>query len=528
MRWNRLPKLPAASDLREAACLLILSAAMIFSVLNIGVHRLAEPLWGPINHGLSPDSNEYISISLAGIRVHDVDTGGELQRVTWRSPWLELFRKRTSEFAEDYPHIADYRSPNPRRNYTIEIMGAILREDSEARVTVEVSPTNRYVIGNFPAGYAVWWNRSTNETKVHYFTHHLPLRCFLDEPQDRIYFECLRIPKPLFQPTPSEWSLSISSNRSNYLSRTLDVIEFRLSDAMELATYRDRAMGAPVDNNPQLRLVADENGENLALQHWNEFPRGEPLLVNLLPVEGIPDLGDCRAERTSDGVTLLEASEKGIFELKLGHCQSTRRLVQKATALSGLAPFRSAGLYFYQDDAASHLVIHNFDKRGSARCFDISWQPRWRDAIDRNRSSAAVTRIANEYGQVLDLPRTTEGRGKAHQISLEPYPSTFAASLFVSVGAFGIWLLNAWRSKTLLRSNSWLVLVVGCIWPVVCWLVDLSLELPGAHILFVALNTVILSLCTGSFFTRGSLARTTLLATTTLIAMLFVNSFRSY
>ena len=63
LKWIRQVRLPKWTDIREALCLFTLSAAMIFSVLNIGVHRLTEKLWTPISIGLSPDGKEYYSIS---------------------------------------------------------------------------------------------------------------------------------------------------------------------------------------------------------------------------------------------------------------------------------------------------------------------------------------------------------------------------------------------------------------------------------------------------------------------------------
>lgn len=517
MRTLPLPKLPPFSDIRECVCLLVLCGAMIFSVLNIGVHRLAERLWEPINHGLSPDGKEYASISLAGLRVHNVETGKESDRVTWLSP-LETWQMRIDYGIEPHTHIAHHRADAV--NFEVNNWQGHRGEKSEARVTVEISISGRYIVGKFPAGYAVWWDRHTDKVKVLYFADHLPLRCFIDEAKNRFHFESLRIPKPLFQLNASEqpeWDYL-----PNYLGRSLDVQEFRLTDAEMIGDYTDRACGAPVDNSPQLRLVADKQGENLALETWRDFPHGEPNVETLPSVNGILEVADCRAETGKDGVRLLESTEQGIFESELSHCQSIRTLIHKNVEPSSIAPLRTRGAYFCQNEGFSCLAIRLLDPEGRTRLVNIDRQLRWRDVLCKSDENASVVRLANETGLVLDVPIELEGPGRSRQIDLEPYPHKVLISVCTALVAYSVWLFHAIRTSTLIRSNGWLVLVAGGVWPLVCWLTNVALEFRGILVLFLAISTLLLCLSSSALLVRGSLIRTVAIALTTLIALAFV------
>ncbi len=509
-----LLKLPPAAEVREAICLLLLCAAMIFSVLNIGVHRLAEPRWEPINHGLSPDGKEYISISLAGMRVHDVETGRETQRVTWRSPWSDLWSGEVH--ADQLAHIAEGRderntNPNP---------WVATKETTEARVTLQVSESKRYVIGKFPAGYAVWWDRHSGNVCVHYFNEHLPLRCFVDERRNHFHFECLRIAKPLFQHNTSH--LPEDASDTTYLGRTLDVIEFRLSDSQKMQETRDLRIGAPISGDYRRRLVSIDNSKALELQEWTDFPQGSPSRHTLAPTKGLEEIGDCRAERTENGVRLIEARKEGLYESHLAQSSSKPNLHPAKGATIELAPFQSRGVYLHSENGQESIVIEQFNGGVCDRFYKIESALRWRDQECQNSAGREIIRVANEVGRVDDLPQNKQSEAISRRLRITPYPTAFALSLGSVVAAFAIWLAHTRATSTTLAGNGWLICLMACAWPMHCWLADLAMSLQSARIVFAGECGVALSLCAACMFLRGFVLRPCILATAIAVTLLLI------
>jgi hypothetical protein len=510
------------TELREVACLVLLSGAMVFAVLNIAVHRLSEDQWKPLNHGLSPDGKEYVSISLAGLRIHDVASGKETARVSWLSPWKKLLDGDLFWYGEP-AHIADLRADDLgfSNRWT-----AIPEERSESRVTIVMSDSGRYVIGKFPAGYALWWDRKFDRVKIHYFDAHLPLRCFVNEAHDQFHFESLQIGKPIFQRNEREWPSADMDFSSNYLGRPLDVQLFRLSDGEKLADYPGRANGAPVNNNPNLRLVADRKAERLTLESWTAFPDGQLKIESLQSVAGIPDLGDCRAETSRNGVKLLEASEEGIFESTLGSQQSSRTLLHKKSKTCGIAPFQTPGVYFCQFEGATFLAMQLPGEQARTRYIDFDPALRWRDVICTSLKAQSVLRIANEEGAILDLPRESTTEVSQKQMRLAPYPYAFAVSLLASAVALVLWAINAWKSKTLFCFQGALVFCVGIAWPLVCWFSDLAFGSFGhinrPRLFLTAVCTLLLALCIASLVSHPHKRRPICLAVATAASYLLI------
>jgi hypothetical protein len=464
MRWNFLPKLPTLVDLREGVCLLLLCGAMVFSVLNIGVHRLAEPLWKPINHGLSPDGKEYVSISLAGLRVHDVETGRETQRVTWRSPW-ECVDWPRSEFSPDNAYLFEGRDEST--SFSDEY-----GREHEARVTTDLSLSKRFVIGKFPGGCSLWWDRKLNQVQVRCFPENLLLRCFVDEPSDRYWLECIKYPRPVVIRKTMDRVRDFHTD--SLLARTTDVWEMRLSDNAQLALHSDLKLGAPVNNDFRLRLVAERGGENPQLLLWKKFLRGEPAATPLATHWFLGELEECqisyqdgqiRIDQFEDRLTLPHADIADLGDL-------SPRMLKYQKSPDRSCPSTVGAIQSYLNEP--YLGILQADRPNEYRFSAIEFNDRLRDVLCIDNNGQNVLRAADEEGRVFDIPTTASGASKRRKMWLAPYPYAFLFSLTAFGLATVVWIANAAARRSLLDPHGWFVLLVVFLWPLFCWATEQS------------------------------------------------------
>ena len=458
MRWRQVFNAQPASDLLEAACLLILCAAMTFSVLNIGVHRLAEPLWKPINHGLSPDGKEYVSISIAGMRVHDVQSGRETQRVTWRWPWSEQDWP-ISGSANVYEYLfadrdggVEYRESNGRAN--------------EAKVTIEISNSKRFAVGNFPGGCTVWWDRFAKRTSVANFPEHLLLRCYVDEANDRYWLECIRYPATKIARKTASRIMELQTEA--LLSRKTDVWEMRLRDNTRVALYSDLSLGSPIAGDFRTRLVADSNGQNVRVIHWDEFLEPDASEVPYSAHWFLGNLDDCQIYMQGETVVIDQETNRLLIHPR--QQQELGALVRRPTPkeINFRDELSTPGAQVgYFDDRV--IGIRQSDQPDQYRFQCISYSDRIRDTRCRDAQSHEILRAADENGQVWDTPITKEGVVSSRLLALAPYPWIFPKSLALFGLAAAIWIASAAAHQSLIKSHGWFVLFCCAAWPLFCW-----------------------------------------------------------
>jgi hypothetical protein len=517
-RW--LPKPPPLADVRECACLLLLCGAMIFSVLNIGVHRLAERLWEPINHGLSPDGKEYVSISRAGLRVHDVETGRETQRVTWKSPWGEQEISQPG-FGPEPAYIFEGRDESTNYDWH--------GNELESKLTTEISPSKQFVIGKFPGGCVLWWDRLNKRVRVQCFPEHIILRCYIDEGNDRYLLECIRYPKTFIQRACLKEPDAVSAE--SLLGRRIDIFEFRLGDNAQLATFPDLRVGAPVDHDFQIRLVAEFDGTKPILQHWRDFPRGEPETTLLAPCEGLSEIADCQISLHA-GSVLIDEEEKRIILPPLSFASEGRveiRELQRSSMISNSMKTPRAVNTYRDQNLLGYEVV---ESPGEYRFCDIEYFDRLRDLLCRDAADRQVLRAADEHGRVWDLPTSRYERPIRRQLRMKPYPFSFAISLASVASAWSIWSLNAAWSRTLLNARGWFVILVSAIWIPLNWGVEIAVDDGGiavaARLLVAACCGLLLSLSTALVVSRGPGWRPACVALVLILAIYFNCAFGNH
>jgi hypothetical protein len=458
LRWS-----PSAFRSRRGIADAIVSVALgvilSASLWVFTAYRLNEPNWRPQAHDLSEDGRLYLTISPAGLRMHEVATGAEIDRYSFQTPWQILAARPEPPTQELHPF--DAIEPESRW-IDATGYGVYVREDQKR---IEISPSGRYAAIFAPAGYLMIWDRESRRLKTISEPRFRFSAFSFDEEQDRLLIEGAYQSLPIPQ---GEWAMSFEPEEGapvepEEATFSVDVLVYRLSSLERIDYRRADYAGVRINDDRNLRMIYDEPNDELRVSACDDFPYGSQKVLHRVQLKG------------------LHSYARGAF------CKGSPRWAdgrfyfanRSASAIAFHSDFTSKGMprkfrlppeidnceldWFGDGSATIHGIdsglplLATWDEDHSVALFEVPDETFHNAVVMKSHTGERRLRVAGTSGLVFDLPIGKEGKIESRKTQMAVHPNALYAMLMAIVLSSLAWSIWAALTRTLIYRGGWLV-----------------------------------------------------------------------
>jgi hypothetical protein len=415
--------------------------------------------WQPVVHRLSEDGTIYLSLNLEGIRLHDAATGEEIDRTVFGGP----LPQNVSEYGETARvlHPIELRAPeggewNQRAFRSGHELGRVL---DYGRSRIKISPSKRYVLASFPAGYFLLWDRTKGAVRLHAEPEYLFEAVTIDESQDRLLIEAVpRGGEPLIV---TEKTPAVGDDEALNEQVSLRVLIYRLSDLNRLEVVDTEAAGKRIGDDPNLRLVYDEDAEEYRVKRCDEFPFGsERVILRFKPRQlWSGDNPEFEVRRIDGDHAILVDFRKAPVEMISSADPTGAKTKWELPKEASDRTWLECGAVSLGGESGSGQPVTTWDVENSFAVFNLpSYDTFSEAAMIRTAQGEKRVRLAGLEGNVIDLPLGERGEISARWMRFRATSDWPLASAGWTLAAGVLWSISALARRRFRSQGGWLVL----------------------------------------------------------------------